>query len=490
MTDNTGAPAESDADRKHHPPPDEGSAAYLIFFLLGAGFLFPWNAFVTGVDYFDALYPGRHIDRVFTTAYMVPNLGSLSLLVLYGHQTTSRARIKWGFWAMLLVIAAIPAMDAALAGRGGTPATLAFTVAAVAAAGAVDACLQGSLYGTAGGLPERYTQAIVGGTAASGVIVNALRIATKAALPDTQAGLRISADLYFGVSAAFIALCIVGFDCLERLPVIRYYRSLRGGGAEALPFVRSSSEGPDGGGDAAVVDVVEVSLGKPAGEEEEDKVSGLGHGGDAAEATEAEEGAGAEEGGKRSLVEPLFSSQANLFLGHAMSLAREHTDVTYIDVAADVWPHCAALTLVYVVTLSIFPGFLSEDVHSRALGDWYPLALMTVYNVADLAGKTVPAFRAVPRRTALLVAGSAARLGFYPLFALCVWGPYWLRTEVPVVALTAALGFSNGYVTTVLMMVTPKVVSEDKAEVAGVLMVLFLVVGLFLGSFAGWLWLL
>jgi hypothetical protein len=34
----------------------------------------------------------------------------------------------------------------------------------------------------------------------------------------------------------------------------------------------------------------------------------------------------------------------------------------------DVW--IASVAGVYVVTLSIFPGFLAEDVKSETLGDW------------------------------------------------------------------------------------------------------------------------
>lgn len=33
------------------------------------------------------------------------------------------------------------------------------------------------------------------------------------------------------------------------------------------------------------------------------------------------------------------------------------------------------------MTLSIFPGFLSEDVHSGLLGDWYPVLLVRTFVV-------------------------------------------------------------------------------------------------------------
>jgi len=52
--------------------------------------------------------------------------------------------------------------------------------------------------------------------------------------------------------------------------------------------------------------------------------------------------------------------------------------------------------IIYIVSLSIFPGFIAEDLESKLLRDWYPILLITVYN-------------------------SSARLLFYPLFAVSSW---------------------------------------------------------------------
>jgi hypothetical protein len=41
----------------------------------------------------------------------------------------------------------------------------------------------------------------------------------------------------------------------------------------------------------------------------------------------------------------------------------------------------------YLVTLSIFPGFLSEDVQSKALGDWYPILLFAAFACADYVSR-------------------------------------------------------------------------------------------------------
>ncbi|CAF2063765.1 hypothetical protein HID58_095693 [Brassica napus] len=47
--------------------------------------------------------------------------------------------------------------------------------------------------------------------------------------------------------------------------------------------------------------------------------------------------------------------------------------------------------LIYIVTLSIFPGYITEDVHSELLGDWYPVLVIAGFNVFDLVGKCLTA---------------------------------------------------------------------------------------------------
>lgn len=100
-------------------PRDEYNAAYLSFILLGAGFLFPWNAVITAVDYFNGLFPNQNIEvsvwvhtnveavassawvvtlcRLcclvqfdFTLCYMCPNLFGLIFVVMWGERLTFR----------------------------------------------------------------------------------------------------------------------------------------------------------------------------------------------------------------------------------------------------------------------------------------------------------------------------------------------------------------------------------------------------------------
>ena len=143
--------------------------------------------------------------------------------------------------------------------------------------------------------------------------------------------------------------------------------------------------------------------------------------------------------------------------------------------------------LIYAVTLSIFPGYLTQDVHSEALKDWYSIILIAAYNVFDLIGKCLPALYMSKSETTA-IAGTIGRLLFFPLFLACMHGPQILRSEIPITLLTCLLGLSNGYLTSVLMILAPKSVPIQHAETAGIAIVLFLILGLACGSVISWFW--
>ncbi|TYJ17250.1 hypothetical protein E1A91_A09G039500v1 [Gossypium mustelinum] len=145
------------------------------------------------------------------------------------------------------------------------------------------------------------------------------------------------------------------------------------------------------------------------------------------------------------------------------------------------------IVLIYVLTLSIFPGYITEDVHSLVLKDWYPILLITGYNVFDLVGKSLTAVYLFENEK-VAISACVVRLLFFPLFIGCLHGPQLFRTEFPVSLLTCLLGLTNGYLTSVLMIMAPKSVQIQHAETSGIVMVLFLVVGLASGSVIAWFW--
>ena len=163
-------PPASDEPSAAPAPADRLGVGYLVFFTLGAGFLLPWNAFITAVDYFAFLYPGAPVDRVFSVAYMLSCLLPLLLIVLCFPKSSAPARISSGLALFTLALLIVPAMDAVyVKGRPGLYGAFDVTVGATVLCGVADALVQGGVIGFAGELPERYMQAVVAGTAASGV---------------------------------------------------------------------------------------------------------------------------------------------------------------------------------------------------------------------------------------------------------------------------------------------------------------------------------
>ncbi|GMQ07061.1 hypothetical protein CsSME_00051417 [Camellia sinensis var. sinensis] len=348
-----------DNHQNSEPIRDTYKIAYLIHFVLGAGNLLPWNALITAVDYFGSLYPSRHVEKVFSVAYMSSSLLVLVLMmswVCWSKKLSFRLRMNLGFSMFVLSIMVTPTLDWASyssGSKGSSNGAYVVTVGSVVVCGLADGLIGGSLIGSAGRLPKEYTQAVFAGTASSGVLVSILRIITKASLPQTAQGLRKSAHLYFIVSTVILLGCIVCCNLLYKLPVMQqYYKLLR----DDLP-----SSKPE-----------------------------------------------------------------------------------FWEVARKIrWPSFGSLTATYVV-------------------------------------------RSIGKATWACI----ARLLFYPLFTVCLHGPNWLKTEVPMAFLTITLGLTNGYLTSVIMILTPKSVPASEAEVSAVVMAVFLGMGLVAGSVLGWFWII
>jgi equilibrative nucleoside transporter 1/2/3 len=331
--------------------------------------------------------------------------------------------------------------------------SLAMTLALVALCGAADGVAQGALFGEAARLGPKYTQALVQGTAISGVAVSALRVATKAALPNTRAGLHASASIYFLAAAAVCAACCwIHAAVLPRL-----------GAVKAAKLAMLTPEAVESGAAA-----VELSAPGDGG--------GLGGG-----ASSTGKGAQAQEG------EGLLGWRDDAEMGGGGSAAGAPRP-TYLGVLRQVRTFAAALVAIYAVSLSIFPGVLAEDVSSKRLGSWYVVGLLAAFNAADLVGKWLPAAPALRLHSGgAMAAAAGARLLFVPAFHLAA-----TRGGGPAVVgpLTLLLGVTNGYLTASAMMAAPLRVAPQAAALAGNIMVLALIAGLCIGAACGFLWLL
>ncbi|KAL5774624.1 hypothetical protein ACOSP7_012181 [Xanthoceras sorbifolium] len=145
------------------------------------------------------------------------------------------------------------------------------------------------------------------------------------------------------------------------------------------------------------------------------------------------------------------------------------------------------LFLIYVLTLSIFPGFLYENTGEHKLGAWYALVLIASYNVWDLISRYIPLVNCLKlesRKWLMIVILSRFLLvpAFY--FTAKYGDQGWM------IMLTSFLGLTNGYLTVCVFTVAPKGYKGPEQNALGNILVLCLIGGIFAGVALDWLWLI
>ncbi|KAH8493584.1 hypothetical protein H0E87_020371 [Populus deltoides] len=152
-----------------------------------------------------------------------------------------------------------------------------------------------------------------------------------------------------------------------------------------------------------------------------------------------------------------------------------------IDYALDLY-------LIYVLTLSIFPGFVFENTGKHKLGNkWYPLVLIAMYSVLDLISRYIPLVPSskLESRNGLLIAVLSRFLLIPAFYFTAKYGdPGWM------IFLVSFLGLTNGYLTVCVLTIAPRGYTGPEANALGNLLVLFLLGGIFSGVALDWLWLI
>ncbi|XP_059437568.1 equilibrative nucleotide transporter 3-like isoform X2 [Corylus avellana] len=289
--------------------------------------------------------------------------------------------------------------------------------------GVADAHVQGGMVGDLSFMCPEFLQSFFAGLAASGALASALRIVTKAAFEKSHNGLRKGAMLFLAMSTFFEFLCILLYAFVF----------------PKLPIVKYyRSKAASEGSKTVSADLAAAGIQTAANNGDEDDVKPQ---------------------------ERLSNKQ--LFLEN-------------IDYAID-------LFLIYVLTLSIFPGFLYENTGSHGLGSWYAPVLIATYNVWDLISRYIPLVESLKMesRKGLMIAILARFLVIPAFYFTAKYGDKgWM------ILLTSLLGVSNGYLTVCVITVAPKGYRGPEQNALGNLLVLCLISGIFAGVALDWLWLI
>jgi len=202
----------------------EEKAVYNLLLLLGAGLLFPWNAWIGAADYFEDQYKSYYPQFSFPVAY---NLISVPILWYLAKARSSSSHLDYGFHIVLwyfvggCVLMSVPLLTLA---EGEISAGVRFGITAfgVFVTGIGTSMLYGCLFAFFAPMDRLYTQALMSGMGVAGLIVGGLRIITKASVDN----LKTSATIYFLISALVMFSCILGFKYVTRTKIVKNRKSV------------------------------------------------------------------------------------------------------------------------------------------------------------------------------------------------------------------------------------------------------------------------
>ncbi|XP_037069629.1 equilibrative nucleoside transporter 4-like [Pollicipes pollicipes] len=298
------------------------------------------TSFIVAADYFQAQYPGSTIVFDLSLTYILVAFCSVLLNNVLVEAVDLHKRILFGYVLSFVTLLFVAVFEIWWQVFSNTTSygvnLLAVSVVAVGCT-----AQQSSFYGYTGMLPNRYTQAVMTGESAAGVLVSTSRILTRLLLDDV----RLNTLVFFCCSLLLVAVCCVLHQLLRRTAFVRHHVAA----CSADPLSETQA------GDQVTLvrggwNIVEEADGKDYG-----RLTLASNSDDSA-----------------------FQSTETLPAGGG-------TQARSATVAPGLAVHGVHLPGV-PVTLSLFPGIESE-VHSCTLGSWMPVVLMAIFNVSDFAGK-------------------------------------------------------------------------------------------------------
>ncbi|XP_010431740.1 PREDICTED: equilibrative nucleotide transporter 3 isoform X1 [Camelina sativa] len=441
-------------DTYENQPPEKLQGKYqamVVCCILGIGSLVAWNSMLTIADYYYQVFPDYHPSRVLTLVYQPFALGTIVILTYHESKMNTRKRNLIGYTLFTISTFLLIVLDLATKGRGGVGPYIGLC-AVVASFGLADATVQGGMIGDLSLMCPELVQSFMVGLAVAGALTSALRLTTKAAFEKSNDGLRKGAMIFLAISTFIELLCVLLYAYVfPKLPIVKYYRR------------KAASEGSK----TVSADLAAAGIQNPSDLVTSENLSFLTF----------------------LLFKKYYSLLNSLKLLDSMQtdddsknqrLSNKELLLQNIDYAVN-------LFLIYVCTLSIFPGFLYENTGKHGLGDWYALVLVAMYNCWDLVGRYTPLLKWLKFENRKLI--TIAVLSRYLLIPAFYFTAKY-GDQGYMIMLISVLGLTNGHLTVCIMTIAPKGYKGPEQNALGNLLVIFLLGGIFAGVALDWLWLI
>lgn len=147
-----------------------------------------------------------------------------------------------------------------------------------------------------------------------------------------------------------------------------------------------------------------------------------------------------------------------------------------------IWPFALYIFFVFLITIGVFPAFLGYIKSSYKIDNWLPIILICVFNLFDFIGRYLPGTFALPK--SMIGISVFLRIIFVLLFVLCV-KPRFFRNDFIPVSVMSVLGLTNGYFSSLCMMLAPSECEPNEKMIAGTFMTFMLIFGIVMGANLG-----
>lgn len=433
--------------------PDKYNGVWIAAGLMGAGFLFPFNTYITAADFLQQRYKNYDPEFYISLVYMLGSCTFVFLNIIYlSNRVKLNHRLRIGYIAFLVSLSMFPIIEELVIhntmSRAGGFWTLLLSVLTTSIGGGIQ---QSSLYGLMGIFGERYTMAMMVGESGAGLMVSMMRILTKASYGDSEDGVQHSTYLFLYLSISFIVCCFALSEWVNKSR-FKTYR------LQKHEDIKEANQ-------RAMANVAEYLTAQDFDES-------------------CDESAALQDNTRRKDNK---NDTAYLPSNPSPSTSR----LSKYRLAKMIKLPMFSVFYSFVVTLSVFPG-IATMAPSETLGDWMPVVSIAVFNFGDLFGKLLP-FTAYHRlqptgwTPTALAKFSIGRTIFIPLMMLSASTGNEEKTAPTLqgmgwpICLNLLLGVTGGYTSTLAMASGPTLVPSEHCEIGGIIMTMALLSGLTVG---------
>jgi equilibrative nucleoside transporter 1/2/3 len=410
---------------------DEMVVARILFIAIGIGYLFPFSALTQPVDYWTLLFPDFDVEFPITAVYMWTNLILLFLIVFFGNAKPHYGlRIYTGFVGQFFSLVVVPtSYFYGLSESGNYAIIMLCTAFAASVTAGIDSCIisLASLY------PTSCQEALQIGIGVSTLIGSVYRILTKLYFPADA--VVASSLLYFYSGALTVLVCIACYYYLGKLSLTQ----------------RCVYDGAD-------TELLQITSG---GSPVHSPMLGGGRRKDGYGAVAEEEGRGRS---NTAEVESYNTKRRTAFM--------------------KVWWNELMVLIVFSTTLALWPPLVSEipsyDFPYLNETEWWPLILLFNFALMDVIGRFSVPFRAGITADNIHYYVFLRIVVFVPAIIACVKGT--IHSDLASILFVAALGFTNGYIGSLSIVLINERVHVDERGIVGSLTGFTLNAGLVLGA--------